>query len=628
MKLPQSFIEELKNRISVSSLVGNYVSLRKSGREYQALCPFHREKSPSFSINDEKGFYHCFGCLAHGDQIGFLMAHEHLGYMDAVEKLADMAGMQVPKPSKQAVAQEAKQAQLRDVLLACAQWYTQELQLSDEAAFVRHYLQERGLKPETIRQFKLGYAPADRQALVVAMEKLGITKTQLVESGMLIAIEDKAPYSRFRRRLMFPIHHVKGKVIAFGGRVLPGEANPKAAKYLNSPETALFHKGAQLYNLNNARAAALKADALVIAEGYMDVIAMAQAGITHAVAPLGTAITEEQLARCWQLVDAPILCLDGDNAGQRAMQRAIDLALPKLTPGKSLQIARLPQGEDPDSLLQNAGRAAFDVLLNRASALVDVIWQQAFDTPASTPEARAAQEQSLMRRIEQIADSKIKHYYREDMQERLRSNHQKFDRPRFNSAKRTKFNQPPFAKVALPQIPAVSHDGEQDIAQPTTKLLALVLWYPPILKEGDIENNWLDMALSANWQAGIHAALLDMAHAPIAQEAVQNRVVALKQIADIAAVQRVVRALEALGLPNNADQATRHLVAHKLWPELMNDLQYARLKSDIHITQMALARQMNEDEFKRLSLLQRQLEALQRERSAYYNADPLLGEAH
>jgi DNA primase len=420
MKFPQSFIEEIRTRVRVSEVVGKAVSLRRAGREFHALCPFHKEKSPSFTVNDEKGFFHCFGCGAHGDVIGFTMDYEHLGYREAVERLAGISGLSVPKLTHAEVEKEKKAQSLQDVMETVTGWMQEQLEQTPEAEVARRYLRERGLKEETIARFRIGYAPADRDALARAMQAKGISVAQLVEAGMLISVEDRSPYSRFRRRLMFPIRDRKSKVIAFGGRVLPGEPNADAPKYLNSPETPLFSKGRQLFNLDIARRAAFDAKQLIICEGYMDVIALAQAGVVHAVAPLGTAITPEQLQLCWQLVDEPTLCLDGDSAGQRAMARAMDLALPLLVPGKTLRVAVMPKGDDPDSLIRAAGREAFDAVVARAQPLATILWQQSMGGPAGTPEARAAQEQQLMLKVNQIKHPTVQHYYKQHVRDRLR----------------------------------------------------------------------------------------------------------------------------------------------------------------------------------------------------------------
>lgn len=607
MKFPQSFIEELKNRLRLSEVVGGALVLKKAGREYHALCPFHNEKTPSFTLNDEKGFYHCFGCGAHGDAITFLMEHERLSYPEAIEKLAGMAGMALPKMTEQAVAQEEKRDQLLRLTQVVADWFSVALAESREADMARRYLSERGIFPETIRAFGLGYAPADRDMLTKMMAGKGITPRQLVDMGLLIAVEGKAPYARFRRRLMFPIRDVKGRVIAFGGRILPGEPNEDAAKYINSPETELFHKGRGLYHIDGARRAASKTGSLIVAEGYMDVIALAQAGMHHAVAPLGTAITEEQLELLWSVVSEPVLCLDGDNAGLRAMNRAMDLALPRLRPGKSLRIARLPKGEDPDSMVRRFGKTAFEDAVAKAQPLADVLWQQAFSSQNTTPEARAGEERALMARIDRIADVDVKRYYREDMRSRLRARSATSSTGGF-----VKAWQP---KSVLPAMPRLSAGNDQALADAVTKLCALVAWWPQVLADGEREAIWLNLPLPLAWHAKANHALLDAASSSAAVD--------INTAVGADAATAIARALETLRLDAQADHVSRALTADNLWPELMNDVQCASLTADIRSAEMALAGDVSEVHFARLAALKNQMEELQRERSIFYRKDPI-----
>lgn len=614
MKFTQTFIEELKHRLRLSEVVGKSISIKKAGREYHALCPFHKENTPSFTVNDEKGFYHCFGCGAHGDVIGFTMEHERLSYPEAIEKLAGIAGMALPQVSEQAVAEDARRMGQYKVVQACADWFAKALAESREGEIARNYLKDRGLKAETVQRFGLGYTPADRDILSRIMAEKGITQAQLIEAGLLIVVEGKAPYSRFRRRLMFPIRDNKGRVIAFGGRILPGEPSEEAAKYVNSPETPLFHKGKQLYNLDNARREAIKTGQLILAEGYMDVIALSQAGIHHAVAPLGTAITEDQLAIAWQMVDEPVLCLDGDNAGLRAMNRAVDLALPRLVPGKSLKIARLPKGEDPDSMLRHLGKAAFEEVIAKATPLVDVLWQQAFSGQAVTPEARAAQEQGLHKKIDLIADAQVKHYYREEVRTRLRA------RPfegRGNFQPGAKFQMKP----PVPVMPVLPRDSAQSSNDAVTKLLALVVWNPRILRDGDRENAWLSLPLGVPWQAQVHHAVMQFVDDDGGTMA--SRLAHIRSEVSADGAHLLEKAAGEMVLDDGADHTIRMLATEQLWPELMNDVQCASLQQDIRAAEMALASEMSEEHFARLAALKHQFDELQRERSVFYRQDPL-----
>ena len=357
MRFPPEFLDRLRNHLPISEVIGKRVPIRRHGREFQALCPFHKEKSPSFTVNDEKGFFHCFGCAAHGDAIGFIMNFEGVTYPEAVERLAIEAGLPVPKMTREAEESERKRHTLEDAVALAARWFAEQL-ATPAGTEARDYLRDRGLSAETIEQFGVGFAPNLREALKAALIRQGLPEAMLVEAGLLSVPDSGAPYDRFRGRLMFPIKNAQGKIVAFGGRILASAETNRTAKYLNSPETPLFKKGELLFAYDVAARLARDAGTIIVAEGYMDVIALHQAGFTHAVAPLGTAITEAQLRLLWRAASEPTLCLDGDAAGQRAMQRAAELALPLLKPGFGLKFAVLPAGEDPDSLIRKSGSAA------------------------------------------------------------------------------------------------------------------------------------------------------------------------------------------------------------------------------------------------------------------------------
>ena len=418
MAFPPQFLDELRARISVSEVIAPKVRLTRRGRESLGLCPFHNEKTPSFTANDEKGFYHCFGCGAHGDIISFTMETEGLNFPEAVEKLAGMAGLPVPRQSPEERERAKDRATLQQVMEQASAWFENQLMQSGGRQAL-DYLRGRGYSDDTIGQFRLGYAPDGRGRLGQALEARNVTREQLIEAG-LVKLPDGGgePRDYFFNRVIFPITDRRGRVIAFGGRIL-GDGQPK---YLNSPETSLFHKGRVLYNWAQALEAARDAGTVVVVEGYTDVIALAQAGLPHTVAPLGTALTEEQMLALWRMVDEPILCFDGDNAGQRAAFRAAERALPLLQPGKSLRFVALPDGEDPDSLVRARGRAGFEELLAKARPLVDVVWAlEAGAGKFATPEQRAALERRLNQHISQIADRGVQYHYQQQIRERLRS---------------------------------------------------------------------------------------------------------------------------------------------------------------------------------------------------------------
>ncbi len=417
MALSPQFLDELKHRFTLSDVVGRTVKLVRRGRESTGLCPFHNEKTPSFTVNDQKGFYHCFGCGAHGSVIDFVMNTQGMTFPETIEVLAGEVGMEVPKPSREEVERQKERATLAEVMDAVAGWYRTQLR-SQAGKGALEYIRGRGLTDETLDKFGLGYAPASRTALKEAMIARGIEEDQLVETGMLIKPEDGgAAYDRFRDRLMFPITDRQGRVIAFGGRALSKDVK---AKYLNSPETSLFHKGATLYNWANARAASYDAGQVLVVEGYMDVIALAQFGIEYAVAPLGTALTEEQIAHLWHMADEPILSFDGDNAGQRAAGRAVERALPMLRPGKSLRFMMMPPGDDPDTLVQREGRGAVEALIDKAEPLVAMLWQNLTSgVLADTPERRAGLEKKIFTKLAEIQDENVKGLYQRDFRDRL-----------------------------------------------------------------------------------------------------------------------------------------------------------------------------------------------------------------
>ncbi|MED5206954.1 MAG: DNA primase, partial [Pseudomonadota bacterium] len=382
-------------------------------------CPFHNEKTPSFYVNDEKGFYHCFGCEAHGDAIRWLTDQRGMPFMDAVKELAAEAGMEVPAPDPRAAQRAEKRASLHDVTGAAQQWFEGNLR-SAEGAQARAYLGRRGFSEATIREFGFGYAPTDRQALKRALERF--EEPMLLEAGMRIEVEGKDPYDRFRGRLMLPIHDTRGRVIAFGGRILDSDANPNAPKYLNSPDTPLFDKGRTLYNLHRAAPAARQSGRMIVVEGYMDAIALANAGIDEAVAPLGTALTENQLELLWRQVERPILCFDGDNAGQRAAMRAISRALPMLRPAHSLAIVRLPAGKDPDDLIRENGLAAMEEALANAASLLDTLWEfEKAAAPLKSPEDKAGLKARLLDHVEAIQHPDIRALYKRELLERFSS---------------------------------------------------------------------------------------------------------------------------------------------------------------------------------------------------------------
>jgi DNA primase len=414
MALSPQWLDELRARVTLSSVIMRTVKLTRAGREWKACCPFHNEKSPSFTVNDQKGFYHCFGCQAHGDVISWMIDQRGLTFMDAVKELAAQAGMEVPRADPREARAAEERAGLHDVMAAAQAWFVEQL-ASPAGAEARAYLQKRGFNQRTIDRFGFGFAPDDRTALKTALSRFD--EAMLVEAGLLIAVDDKAPYDRFRGRLMLPIQDARERVIAFGGRVL--QDRDGVAKYLNSPDTPLFDKGRTLYNLHRAGPASRKTERVVVVEGYMDVIALAAAGIDDAVAPMGTALTERQIELLWRMVDKPVLCFDGDSAGQRAAMKAAARALPLLRPGHSLQIVQLPKGLDPDDVVKKQGAAAMEGLLGETKPVLDLVWEQERDAlPLTTPEDKAGLKERLLAHVDAIQHPDIKALYKRDLMDR------------------------------------------------------------------------------------------------------------------------------------------------------------------------------------------------------------------
>ncbi|MFJ7439896.1 DNA primase [Methylorubrum thiocyanatum] len=418
MRYPPHILEEIRARVPASEVVGRRVRLKKAGREWRGLSPFNSEKTPSFYVNDQKQFYHCFSSGKHGDIFKFLMETEGLSFPEAVERLASEAGVTLPKMTVESEQAEERRKGAIEVMELAAAYFEEQLrgQAGGEA---RAYLDRRALSEATRQKFRLGYSLPGRFALRDFLAGKGVDRDLMLELGLLTAPEGvSVPYDKFRDRIMFPILDIRGRVVAFGGRAMQADAK---AKYMNSPETPLFHKGRMLYNLHAARKSAHDRSRIIAVEGYVDVIAMTLAGYPETVAPLGTALTEDQLALLWRHADEPILCFDGDGAGQRAAFRALDVALPMLEPGKSLRIAMLPQGQDPDDLMRASGPAAIEAVLSGARPLVEMLWaREAEAATLDTPERRAGLARTLREAVAGIRDETVRRFYRDDIEDRLR----------------------------------------------------------------------------------------------------------------------------------------------------------------------------------------------------------------
>ncbi len=417
MKFSDSFLDEIRARLPVSQVVSRRVPLKRAGREWKGLSPFNKEKTPSFTVNDQKGFYHCFSSGKHGDVFTFVMETEGLSFPEAVERLAGEAGLELPKPDPQFERTTKERLGLFDALEAAARLFEEALAAHDGREALL-YAERRGLSRETLKEFRIGFAPNAKEALKTALLKRGFTEAQALDAGLLIKPDDGRPtYDRFRNRLTIPILDAKSRVIAFGARTLDPASEPK---YLNSPETRLFDKGSTIFNFARARKSAFDSGEVVVVEGYMDVIALHQAGFTNAVATLGTAFTERQMELLWQLAAEPIVCFDGDKAGEAAATRAIDRMLPNLREGHSFRFAFLPEGSDPDDLVRTKGARAFAECLSAARPLIDVLWLRELKTHAiDTPERRAAFEERLERLLADIGNARVRDHYRREVKNRL-----------------------------------------------------------------------------------------------------------------------------------------------------------------------------------------------------------------
>ncbi len=487
----QRFMDELRARIPIADVVGAKVKLVKKGREYQGLCPFHNEKTPSFTINEAKGFYHCFGCGAHGDIIRFEMEANGLPFMDALQKLAHQAGMQMPHFSKEAKEEAEARKSLYEIMEVAAQYFERELRMPDGAEGYKYFTEKRLLSKEILQKFRLGYAP-NNNGLMAHLKAQGIDEKDLQELGLIAIPEDKSrkPHDFFRNRVMIPITNKQGKIIAFGGRVME-KIEPK---YLNSPDTPIFNKRRNLYNLDKAREVAYKEKKLIICEGYMDVIALDKFGFGYAVAPLGTALTEEQIMEAWKVCTEPIICLDGDNAGIKAAMRAVDRVLPILRAGYSLKFLFLPDKMDPDEYLQAHGATSFAALLNKTKPLIDILWQKYTENEdSSTPEKKALIERTLLEEVNKIGDGTVRNYYEREIKNRIYTTYKQssWKNPATNNAAAQSPNQPIKRPVLNHNYNAERPQVENENDKMIRFIMAAELIYPELIDDYE-EQIYLD----------------------------------------------------------------------------------------------------------------------------------------
>ncbi len=493
MAIPPRFLSELRDRLTLSDIVGRRVKLTRAGmKEYKACCPFHHEKSPSFTVSDDKQFYHCFGCGAHGDAIGFVMQSSNLSFIEAVELLAADAGMQVPDQSPEEVETAKKQKDLHALLEDTCKWFERQLR-EPKNRDALDYMYGRGVTDELLAAFRIGFASADSNALWKHLGEKGYSDRQMAEAGVVLpSSRGGNPYGFFRERVIFPVSDRRGRIVAFGGRILPDHLRApdrdgkKPPKYINSSDSPLFHKGRMLYGESHARQAAAEGKPLIVVEGYVDVMSCFSAGFRGAVAPLGTALTEEQILVLWKMIPAqqknPVLCFDGDNAGRRAAARACERLLPLLAPDQSALIAFLPEGQDPDSLIRGQGGANFEKVIGNAMPLAEFIWlDNTGGRKFDTPEARAGLAKTLEEETLRIADRTVQQYYRQMFRDKL---YKAFGPQGFSgrqSAKNRPGNRPPVmaAPVGKPVFSAGTAHYE--------RLLAAIINHPAIFEQVEEE---------------------------------------------------------------------------------------------------------------------------------------------
>ncbi len=499
MSLPNGFLDELRTRVTLSAIVGRKVTwdMRKSNLakgDFWAPCPFHQEKSASFHVDDRKGYYYCFGCHAKGDAVTFVKESENMGFMEAVEVLAREAGMQMPSRDPKAAERADRRTQLQAVMDEAVKFYRLQLKTGAGAAARDYLAGKRRLTEAAWDRWDIGWSPENAQAVVEALKAKGIPPELMVASGVVAKHDSGRLYDRFHARIIFPIRDARGRVISLGGRSLDPNAR---AKYLNGPETELFDKGRNLFNHGPAREAAGKGRPLIVAEGYMDVIALSEAGFTAAVAPLGTAVTEDQLRMIWRIADEPILALDGDKAGLQAAQRVIDLALPLLEAGKALRFAILPGGMDPDDLLKAQGAPAMQAVLDGARPMVQLLWQRETEgRNFDSPERRAALDKVLRTHLARIADPSIRNHYADEMKRLRRELFGSFDARPFQPGpfRPRGRNAPPGGALAATRSSLlVQAEGPVDEILREAVILATAILHPALIHRFESALERLDL---------------------------------------------------------------------------------------------------------------------------------------
>lgn len=621
MRFSDAFLDDIRQRLSISQVVGEHVQWdkRKSNPargDYWACCPFHGESTPSFHADDRRGIYHCFGCGAHGDHFRFLTEKTGMSFPEAVERLAQMAGVPMPARDPQAEKRAEARRTLYDVMEMAAAYFEAAL-AHNIGARARGYLNSREISPAMQARFRIGFAPESRNGLKEHLAANGVSGAEMAAAGLVVTGEDIAvPYDRFRNRLMFPITDLRGRIIAFGGRALSADT---PAKYLNSPETELFHKRSVLYNGRTAREAVHQGGELIVVEGYIDVIAAVAAGFEGAVAPLGTALTEDHLALMWNFTDIPVLCFDGDAAGQRAAARAADIALPLLKPGKSVRIATLPAGKDPDDLIKSEGRTAFGQLIEAAQPLSETVWTlETRGHVLETPEARAALEQRLRTRAQAIADPSVRRHYGQAFAEKLNGFFAPARQPYQRANSRPRRGAPPYAARPGMGQKAFASDAlrnsrllksvETNTVTPREAVIVMSLVNHPGLAETRLED-LARLEFDSPTARTVLAALLDLvALTPELDATSASR--ALEDNGFSEELRQMRRLLQGQGVWQTGPDAAEFDVETGLKHALALHYKSVQLNKDLHAAELALGEDLSEENLERLRDIQNQISSV------------------
>ncbi|MEQ1790296.1 MAG: DNA primase [Rickettsiales bacterium] len=615
MRFSPSLIERLRSHFLMSEVIARRMPIKKHGREYHGLCPFHNEKSPSFTVNDEKGFFHCFGCGAHGDSIEFIRRFERLSYPEAIENLAREAGIEIAKSSPEERRKVEQEKTLYDVLEVACQWFEKQL-LAPAGMLAKDYIENRGVRAETARQFRIGYAPEERAELHQYLTKAGFPQAMQAEAGLISISEAGRVYDRFRGRAIFPIRNASGRVVAFGGRLMAsGKENKSLPKYLNSPETPLFKKGEILYNLDQAKRPARDGNMVVVMEGYMDVVMSAQAGIGYCVATLGTAVTPEHLRLLWQLAKEPILCLDGDTAGNRAMLRASEAALPLLKPSYSLRYAILPQDEDPDSYVQKQGKASFEKILLSSRRLSQILWDVlASQYKLDLPEGRAALDDASQKLAAKITDTTVRQHYLTHFRNQLRTQSTSIKYPDKKQSGKTSPRQKLEGNQAQTRSPHIEHMVVQHhsaaLESLTQRLLNILVQFPKLLHKSNVDEALSRLDIRSTQMNALRNSLLSAStHTDI-----DNRELFESYIRNQLNIEHDSPLFAENSKPTYRENLTEQDAA-LVWNETVATYEIAHLEYEFKELQERISQSMNETDYNRMIELQNAVIAARARRS-------------